>query len=444
MRLAQTVKYKVATPVAKGVRVTLLDAGHLPGSASVLFDVTLAGRRRRVLFSGDLGNSLSPLLTAPRPAPPCDAVFVETTYGAAHRDASVARAAGGVPPGGGRDGPRGRRGVDSLLLARPDAKDSLRVAPCPAGKAAAVADSHLLPLADGPRGRPRSTTRIAATAGSRPRSPPTRRPSRRRQVEKTVPSPDDLPRPSIIISTSDILGAAWMRRMLASLLPEESTRILMVSYQDPDSPAGLLKRGRGVAGDRREDGPGPREGAIVPVFHRPRRRQGHRRLAGPRPDRSDHRPGSRRQAGACRPGRAASPARPPERHRCPAERADSICNANRRGSRQVYANPCPQSRQTGSGRHCGWPRVRRPPSCEGLVSYGLATPSPGRCPGLSGYTPSAYRSPYRGPIYGPEAAIPDSPRQRLGEAICAIMPHFARKGPHPTAQGNALGKRTIP
>ncbi len=89
LRNVRLVKYGVPTDAAPGVRVTFLDAGHIPGSASILFEVALGAKRRRVLFSGDLGNHLSPLLPAPRPAPEADAVFVEATYGPISRKASV-------------------------------------------------------------------------------------------------------------------------------------------------------------------------------------------------------------------------------------------------------------------------------------------------------------------------------------------------------------------
>jgi len=64
-----------------------------------------------------------------------------------------------------------------------------------------------------------------------------------RDVRGTVPSGRRLPRPCIIISTSDILIAAWMRRLLTELLPEPSTGVFLVGYQDPDSAGVLLLRG---------------------------------------------------------------------------------------------------------------------------------------------------------------------------------------------------------
>jgi metallo-beta-lactamase family protein len=67
--------------LAPGIRATFVDAGHILGSASILLDLTEAGRSLRLLFSGDLGNAAHPLLQTPPPPPHADVVVVETTYG---------------------------------------------------------------------------------------------------------------------------------------------------------------------------------------------------------------------------------------------------------------------------------------------------------------------------------------------------------------------------
>jgi metallo-beta-lactamase family protein len=87
--LCRRVGYDKPMEVAQDVSVTMLYAGHIPGSASVFFEVRVGEKKRRVLFSGDVGNDLSPLFAGPRPAPDVDAVFVETTYGPTLRDPSV-------------------------------------------------------------------------------------------------------------------------------------------------------------------------------------------------------------------------------------------------------------------------------------------------------------------------------------------------------------------
>jgi len=67
--------------VNQGIRATFLDAGHILGSASVLLELEEGDRRRKVLFSGDLGSGGRPILRDPSPPPPVEVVVLETTYG---------------------------------------------------------------------------------------------------------------------------------------------------------------------------------------------------------------------------------------------------------------------------------------------------------------------------------------------------------------------------
>jgi metallo-beta-lactamase family protein len=77
----RSVAYGEPLQVAPGIRATFLDAGHILGSASILLELAEGGERRRVLFSGDLGNAGRPLLRSPAQPPHADAVVLETTYG---------------------------------------------------------------------------------------------------------------------------------------------------------------------------------------------------------------------------------------------------------------------------------------------------------------------------------------------------------------------------
>lgn len=76
-----TAPYGTPMRLAPGISATFLDAGHILGSASVLLDLAEGGARRRVLFSGDLGNIGRPLLRTAAPPPQADAVVMESTYG---------------------------------------------------------------------------------------------------------------------------------------------------------------------------------------------------------------------------------------------------------------------------------------------------------------------------------------------------------------------------
>ncbi len=77
----RTAGYGTAMELAPGIKVTFLDAGHILGSASLLLELEEAGVRRRVGFSGDIGNAGRPLLRPPTAPPGVDAVVMETTYG---------------------------------------------------------------------------------------------------------------------------------------------------------------------------------------------------------------------------------------------------------------------------------------------------------------------------------------------------------------------------
>ncbi|MFM7174366.1 MAG: MBL fold metallo-hydrolase RNA specificity domain-containing protein [Caldilinea sp.] len=69
--------------VANGVEVTFFPAGHILGAAHVQLDIQEAstGRRWRLVFSGDIGRSASPILLPPEPLRDADLVIMESTYG---------------------------------------------------------------------------------------------------------------------------------------------------------------------------------------------------------------------------------------------------------------------------------------------------------------------------------------------------------------------------
>jgi metallo-beta-lactamase family protein len=91
-RFGRRARYGKPIDIASGLSATFFDAGHILGSASILIEATENGRRRSILFSGDIGPQDRPLLNDPAPPKGVDAVVMETTYGDRdHRplDASV-------------------------------------------------------------------------------------------------------------------------------------------------------------------------------------------------------------------------------------------------------------------------------------------------------------------------------------------------------------------
>lgn len=76
-----TVPYRRRTNIAPGVDLTLLDAGHVLGSAIVALDVDHDGENRRLVFSGDLGRRHMPILRDPEIPTGAHGLILESTYG---------------------------------------------------------------------------------------------------------------------------------------------------------------------------------------------------------------------------------------------------------------------------------------------------------------------------------------------------------------------------
>jgi metallo-beta-lactamase family protein len=82
LALMRKIPYAQKTDLGKGVTVTLLDAGHILGSAFVLIEWTESAGPRSLLFTGDVGRYSTPILRDPQPIPhPVDYLITESTYG---------------------------------------------------------------------------------------------------------------------------------------------------------------------------------------------------------------------------------------------------------------------------------------------------------------------------------------------------------------------------
>lgn len=83
-RFGHIAHYSTPLDLAPGIRAVFHDAGHILGSASILVEAAENGRHRRILFSGDRGNSGRPLLAAPSLPAAADVIVMEATYGDRH------------------------------------------------------------------------------------------------------------------------------------------------------------------------------------------------------------------------------------------------------------------------------------------------------------------------------------------------------------------------
>jgi len=77
----QGVPYARSVQISDSVSVTFRDAGHILGSAMLDVVVEAKGHRRRLLFSGDVGQWNKPLIRDPTLFEQADYVVMESTYG---------------------------------------------------------------------------------------------------------------------------------------------------------------------------------------------------------------------------------------------------------------------------------------------------------------------------------------------------------------------------
>jgi len=80
--LFQPIPYGALSSVGEGLQVRFTDAGHILGSAIVeIFETDPAGKRTKLVFSGDLGQPGRPILKDPAPIDEADYLVLESTYG---------------------------------------------------------------------------------------------------------------------------------------------------------------------------------------------------------------------------------------------------------------------------------------------------------------------------------------------------------------------------
>jgi metallo-beta-lactamase family protein len=75
------IDYRTTLSISPGVTLTFFNAAHVLGSAVVCLDIVEEGRKRRLLFSGDLGRKGLPILKDPVCPEGVEVFISESTYG---------------------------------------------------------------------------------------------------------------------------------------------------------------------------------------------------------------------------------------------------------------------------------------------------------------------------------------------------------------------------
>ncbi|MDD1608559.1 MAG: MBL fold metallo-hydrolase [Methylococcaceae bacterium] len=81
LKLRQPIAYGKETNILKNISVSFHEAGHILGSSIVRLHITEHNETKTLVFSGDLGNPLSPLLRDPAILTEADVLLLESTYG---------------------------------------------------------------------------------------------------------------------------------------------------------------------------------------------------------------------------------------------------------------------------------------------------------------------------------------------------------------------------
>jgi len=81
IRLLRPCRYGETLRVAEGIDLRFTDVGHLLGSAAIELWLTEGEQTRKIVFSGDVGNTNQPLLRDPQAIDQTDYLVIESTYG---------------------------------------------------------------------------------------------------------------------------------------------------------------------------------------------------------------------------------------------------------------------------------------------------------------------------------------------------------------------------
>lgn len=86
--LFRGIPYDEKTAVAAGVDIRFTDIGHLLGSAAIELWLREGESSKKIVFSGDVGNTNQPIIKDPSPIATADYLVLESTYGGRYHERS--------------------------------------------------------------------------------------------------------------------------------------------------------------------------------------------------------------------------------------------------------------------------------------------------------------------------------------------------------------------
>lgn len=79
--LLAPVEYNTIIDLCGGIQIRFIDVGHLLGSACIEVWICENGIQKKIVFSGDVGNTNQPIIKDPQTVEEADYVVIESTYG---------------------------------------------------------------------------------------------------------------------------------------------------------------------------------------------------------------------------------------------------------------------------------------------------------------------------------------------------------------------------
>ncbi len=86
IKLFRGVKYNERITVSAGVDIRFTDIGHLLGSAAIEIWLREGDAEKKIVFSGDVGNTNQPIIKDPTPVTRADYLVLESTYGSRNHE----------------------------------------------------------------------------------------------------------------------------------------------------------------------------------------------------------------------------------------------------------------------------------------------------------------------------------------------------------------------
>lgn len=236
------IKYHNVMKISDDISFSLYNAGHIPGSASILFYVTDNNLSKTIIFSGDLGSGYSKLVLNKEISKKADYIFVEGTYGSGNRKIDFSDYGNFQKTLADELNKNNIVWIPALALQRTQkvlyeikkAQDKGIINKNVPVYSLSPSSNGLTKLYEteikNPSAEKWFSEDIYGENGLMP--------------EKYITlKPKQYPKPSIILSASGMMDKGVSFSLLAKLLPRKDVSVFLVSYAGPQTPAGQLKKG---------------------------------------------------------------------------------------------------------------------------------------------------------------------------------------------------------